>query len=150
MPLAPKNTYTRGDNFLWVGEPTRRTREGITGGLQRAISPCRGPSVRHGMGVASAVPGRGGRKTGGGGEAECCSKLCVNQEHVILPPTRRPSWLSGLGVDAPLRPPGCGNFPRPQAPGLPEGARAGAAFVLFSFSLFQLYILKTELAVGKA
>lgn len=81
---------------------------------------------------------------------ECCSKLCVNQERVILPPTRRPSWLSGLGVDAPLRP-GHGNFPTPQAPGLPEGTgAAAAAFVLFSFSLFQFYILKTELAVGKA
>lgn len=46
--------------------------------------------------------------------------------------------------------PGRGNFPTPQAPGLPEGIGAAAAFVLFSFSLFQLYILKTELAVGKA
>lgn len=64
---------------------------------------------------------------------ECCSKLCVNQEHVILPPTRRPSWLSGLGVDAPLRP-GRGNFPTPQAPGLPEGTGAAAASVfLFTF-----------------
>lgn len=89
-----------------------------------------------------------GRPGGGRERPECCYKLCVNQELVILPPTRRHSWLSGLGVDEPLRP-GDGSFPTPQAPGLPEGNGAGAAFVLFSFSLFQFYIFKKELAVGK-
>lgn len=103
--------------------------------------PLQGPSVMPRMGVAPGVPGRGGREARWrkGERPECCCKLCVNRELVILPPTRRRSWLSGLGVDEPLRL-GDGSFPTPQAPGLPEGNRAAAAFVLFSFSLFQFYI----------
>lgn len=69
---------------------------------------------------------------------------------MYLSPTHQKVQLAvQVGVDEPL---GCrdGRLPRPQAPGLPEGVGAGAASVLFSFSLFQFYILKTELAVGKA